>query len=292
VKKKKKAKDRMTSPSYLIVGAGCFGASTALALKKADPTAQITLVDRTPFPCPSAAAHDLNKIIRSEYEDPMYMRLALEAQALWRTDPLFTPYFHQTGIIFAGIEAPGRIVVDGYESILGKGNSPAVLLDAHDAQARFDGVFREGDWSEVTKCTWNPAAGWGDAEGALRAVIQAAVDLGVRYVQAAVERVGFDGDDGACSGVVTADGSQISAERVLLCTGAYTPWVLAESAPLKPEIHSGDRMVAAASVMCSFTVPEEERHKLASAPIIVHPMGEYPGMCPPGLTFSHTRILS
>ncbi|KAK2797394.1 hypothetical protein FQN50_009195 [Emmonsiellopsis sp. PD_5] len=270
----------MHETSYLIVGAGCFGASTALALKKSKLNANITLVDRTAFPCPSAAGHDLNKIIRAEYEDSMYMRLALEAQKQWLTDPVLKPYFHQTGIIFAGIEAPGQAVVDGYEKLLGKGNSPAVLLDPEDAKARFDGIFRDGDWAGVTKCTWNPLAGWGDAANALRSVIQAAVDIGVKYVQATATKVVFD-SLGRSSGITTLEGSEISADRILLCTGAYTPWLLAESAPDRPEIQVGDRMVAAASIMGAFKVPEDQGNKFSSCPIIVHPMGEYPAECIP-----------
>lgn len=265
----------MTSGQYLIVGAGCFGASTALALKKAHPDADITLVDRTAFPCPMAAAHDLNKIIRAEYEDPMYMRLALEAQEQWRSDTMLQPYFHQTGILFAGIEAPGKAVVNSYEKLLGEGNSPAVLLDPQEAKTRFDGIFRDGDWTGVTKCTWNPLAGWGDAANALQSVIQAAIDLGVKYVQGTATKVEFD-SGGRASGISTLEGSQLSADKVLLCTGAYTPWLLAQSAPERPEIHVGYRMVAAAAVMSSFKVPRDQKNKLINTPILIHPMGEYP----------------
>ncbi|KAI1777179.1 hypothetical protein F4818DRAFT_409453 [Hypoxylon cercidicola] len=71
-----------TSPSYLIVSAGCFGASTARALKKTYPNADVLVLDPAPFPNPTAAAHDFNKIIRAEYDDPSYMALALEAKEI------------------------------------------------------------------------------------------------------------------------------------------------------------------------------------------------------------------
>lgn len=264
----------MVSGDYLIVGAGCFGASTALALKKAEPEANVILVDRA-APSPSAAAHDLNKIIRAEYEDTMYMRLAIEAQEQWCTDPLLKSYYHETGILFAGIEGPGRTVINAYETILGSGNSPAILLDTEETKARFD-VFRGCDWSDVTKCTWNPHAGWGDAANALQAVIQAAIELGVKFIEGTVAKVNFD-SSGRTSGISTLEGLDISAGKVLLCTGAQTPWLLVESAPDRPEVHAGKRMVAAASVMCSFKIPDDQKPKLSSAPIIVHPMGEYPG---------------
>lgn len=93
--------------SYLVLGAGCFGVSSALSIKRTWPSASVTLVDRTEFPCPLTAAHDLNKIICAEYEDPVYMKLAIEVQSLWRTDPILKPYYHETGILFAGIAGPG-----------------------------------------------------------------------------------------------------------------------------------------------------------------------------------------
>lgn len=84
---------------YIIVGAGCFGASTAWAIKKSQPDAQVTLVDRTPFPCPFTTAHDINKIIRPEYADTAYMELALEAQDQWRTNPALKAYYLEISVI-------------------------------------------------------------------------------------------------------------------------------------------------------------------------------------------------
>jgi sarcosine oxidase/L-pipecolate oxidase len=102
---------------YVLVGAGCFGASTALYLKRTFPQKSVTLIDRTPFHNPSAAAHDLNKIIRAECEDKVYMKLALEGQWLWRSDPILKPYYHETGIIFAGIPGPGTTIVENYKAV-------------------------------------------------------------------------------------------------------------------------------------------------------------------------------
>lgn len=87
--------------TYLILGAGVFGVSTALHLarkhrKKSHDNAgegaaavTITLLDRTPLdssakkPRP-AASWDWNKAVRADYADPMYCGLALEAQGAWR----------------------------------------------------------------------------------------------------------------------------------------------------------------------------------------------------------------
>ena len=55
----------MATSDYFIVDAGCVGASTTLDIIDAEPSVAVTLVDRT-FPCLQAAAHDINKIIRSD----------------------------------------------------------------------------------------------------------------------------------------------------------------------------------------------------------------------------------
>lgn len=106
-----------SSKSYLFVGAGCFGASAALHLKQSDPLAEVTLLDRTPFPCPSATAHDLNKVIRADYEDLLYMELALEALKLWKTDPILRPFCNETGLIFAGTLEPGFKIIENYKKL-------------------------------------------------------------------------------------------------------------------------------------------------------------------------------
>lgn len=265
------------SSSFLLIGAGCFGASTALYLKRSNPSAHVILLDRTPFPCPTAAAHDLNQIIRAEYEDLSYMRLALEAQKLWRSDPLLKPYYHETGILFAGVAESGIKIIENYKSITG--SSPAELIDPEVAQARFGGIFRDADWEEVQKSTWNPRAGWGEAENALRSVIQAAVDLGVQYIAATVYQTSFDAF-GACVGAQTTDGQVLTAERTVLCTGAHTAQLIADSAPDRPELQVSGRLVAAAAVMGAFRVPENQMDKFQDAPIVVKPMGDHPGSFP------------
>src|SRR5687768_2949223 len=85
--------------SYIIVGAGNFGAAAALALITEDPEATILLVDTTPYPNPRAASHDINKIIRPDYADPTYMRLMAEAMPHWRTSPLYAPFYHEVGVM-------------------------------------------------------------------------------------------------------------------------------------------------------------------------------------------------
>ncbi|KAI1656413.1 sarcosine oxidase [Daldinia decipiens] len=269
----------------LIVGAGCFGASTAKFLKEADPGTDVILLDQAPFPDPAAAAHDLNKIIRAEYDDPMYMKLALEAKEAWsQADPIVTPFFHQTGALWSITAARTQTLVDNYETILGPGKSPLEILSLDETRTRFPllGSCRFEGGAE--QCILSPEAGWADAAGALQAVIEAAVNGGVRYEVGTAAKLEFD-PDGMCTGVSTTDGRTFPARRIVLSSGAYTPWLLAESAPETPDFHAGNRMKAAAVLMCLFKVPRGSTglDMFKDAPVIVHPYGDFPAECiPPG----------
>lgn len=157
-------------------------------------------------------------------------------------------------------------------------SSPAQLLDPNAAKARFGSIFRNSNWTGVEKCTYNPQAGWGDATAALQGVIQAAIDLGVEYRVATVAKVMFD-MHGACTGAETTNGELLTAVNTVLCAGAHIAKILADSAPDRPEMHVGKRLVAAAAAMGAFRVPEDEMGKFEDALVLVQPLGKYPGKC-------------
>lgn len=260
--------------SYLLVGAGCFGASTAYPLKRQYPTAKVTLIDRTPFPCPSAAAHDLNKIVRGVYEGLLYLKLALEAMNVWNSDPIFKPWFHNTGLLYASDATRGNTIIDNDKTHAGK--TSTIMLEPEAAKERFGGVFRDADWSLVSKCTYNPDADWADTEQALRIIIQASVDLGVEYVSATVSTITFDKDN-SCTGVRLSTGEELQADHTVLCTSAHTALLLAESAPERNEMQVDGRMVAAGGCMCLFKIPKDQMSKFQKAPAIIAAEADYPG---------------
>jgi sarcosine oxidase / L-pipecolate oxidase len=253
-------------PSYIIIGAGCFGASTALHLIITHPTSQVTLIDWTPFPNPSAAAHDLNKIIRADYPDITYMKLALEAQEQWRNDPLYSPFYHETGMLFAEDFGMGRESFSNYQALLGD-DCPAVMLDPEDARERFDGIFKDAEWTGVKKNFYNPKSGWGEAEKALSALIQAAIDRGVEYLVDGVSKLVIN-ETSVCIGVETSSGKTILADRIVLCAGAATALLIADSAPHNKSLQVNGRQVASAAVSCCVRVPESRRERFKDAPVM------------------------
>ena len=79
----------------LIVGAGCFGLSTAYHFLQSNQSSsegasrhliyKVTVLDAfTTLPAPDAASSDLSKIVRSSYSDKFYTQLAREGISLWK----------------------------------------------------------------------------------------------------------------------------------------------------------------------------------------------------------------
>ncbi|KAI0877796.1 sarcosine oxidase [Hypoxylon argillaceum] len=263
--------------SYLVVGAGVFGATTALELKRQFPEARVTLLDRVNFPSPSAASHDVNKIIRADYGDILYMKLALEAQTLWRTDPIYKPYYHETGMLYAENTGLGKSFIENYKTLGFQHASE--LISPPDAKERF-GAFKDANWTGVTDTYFNPKSAWGDGAGALKSVIEAAIDYGVEFKVAPVAKLSINSSKN-CVGVFLEDSTELQADKVIVAMGAWTPTFLAESAIDCESLLAGDRMIAAGAIQCCATVPPEHSDLFKNSPVMVNLMDHTIGECIP-----------
>lgn len=258
-----------TKADYLIIGAGVFGASTALHLSRQKPSSSILLIDRLPFPCPIAASHDINKAVRADYTDIFYCRLGIETLSRWNNDPLFKPYFHKSGMITIkpGVKSLGKRIIENFKK-LGV-EYEAEVFDPVEMKTRFDGLFAEGDFSHTDEVYWNPLSGWAEAARALEATIKAAVENGVRYVAASISELIMDDSGHRCKGVRTTDGQVFPADHIILSTGAGTAELIADSVPEKPELQVGRRITAAAVCEAAVDVTEEQREKYKHLPVFV-----------------------
>ncbi|KAI2472253.1 FAD dependent oxidoreductase [Annulohypoxylon bovei var. microspora] len=213
----------MAQSSYIIVGAGVFGTSTALHLITKFPGASVTLIDRNgPEDLKRVAASwDWNKVVRADYRDPVYCKLALDAQDVWRQDPLWAPFYHQTGIYWISQSGFSGEVIENYKK-LGRDTSGLSEVPVEQAKEEYGGLFREADYQGVKNVLINRTSGWADAKGALEKVTERAIELGVKFVRKETKGLEFDGE-GTCVGVTTADGERYEATHTILSTGAFTP---------------------------------------------------------------------
>ncbi|KIV91690.1 hypothetical protein PV10_06204 [Exophiala mesophila] len=276
----------MAGRSYLIIGAGVFGVSTAYHLIKKYPKASVTIVDRDAYDANSrvAASWDWNKVVRADYDDIIYCQLALEAQDIFKSDPLWKPYFHETGIYWMCRSDYAQEVVQNYKKLGRKADLSAVPVE--EARKLFGGLFEDADYTGVKEVLINKTSGWGAAGDCLRAVTRKCIELGVKYVVGDVVSLQFDGW-GNCSGAKTADGQVLTASHTVLCTGAYTPKLLEYSAKSSglSALRAGNRIVAGGITTGMTTLDDESYKRFAAMPVGVQgytaEQGPFIGSLPP-----------
>lgn len=254
--------------SYLIVGAGVFGVSTAYHLIKKYPDASVTIVDRDVFDADSrvAASWDWNKVVRADYDDLVYCKLGIEAQDVFKSDPLWKPYFHETGIFWMCRTDYAQDVIDNYKKLGRKADLAAVPIN--EARKLYGGLFEDADYTDVKEVLVNKTSGWAAAGDCLVAITREAIRLGVKYVTAEVSTLDFDGS-GRCQGVKTKDGRSLTASHVVLCTGAYTPKLLELSAQSSglDDLRAGPRIVAGGITTGMTKLDDESYGRFASMPV-------------------------
>lgn len=232
--------------SYLIVGAGVFGVSTAYYLIQKYPNASITIVDRNAYDADDrvAASWDWNKVVRADYDDIVYCKMGIEAQDIFKSDPLWKPFFHETGIYWMCRSDYAQEVIDNYKKLGRTADLAAVPIE--EARKLYGGLFEDADYTDVKEVLVNKTSGWAAAGDCLQAVTRKCLELGVKYVTAEVSTLQFDNNK-RCTGLRTTNGEVISATHTLLCTGAFTPTLLEFSAEKTGinALRAEDRIVAA-----------------------------------------------
>lgn len=226
--------------SILIIGAGTWGTSTALHLTRRGYT-NVTVLDPYPVPSSISAGNDTNKVISSgQYsnrKDEIEVNEILGDQAFegWTKDPLFQPYYHDSGLLMSactqnGLDRLGVRVRPEDCSSLAKISTPEEfqkLAPPGVLQGEFPG------WKGYFAKT---GAGWAQARDALVAAAREAQRLGAKFVtgnpQGKVITLIFENND--VRGAVTADGKIWHAEQTILCAGANAGQFLDFKQQLRP----------------------------------------------------------
>jgi sarcosine oxidase/L-pipecolate oxidase len=251
--------------SYLIIGAGNFGAATALSLIKQEGTTKVTLVDTTQFPNPRAASHDVNKIVRDDYPDKLYMQMLKKAMPMWRNDELYKTWYHEVGMLRADPSDFGEESMAAYKE-MGIPND-SHFLTVKEVRERWNGSFATANFDGLEKILYNPTVGFAVADKALGAVVQEAVDQGVEYVLGVMTKLNI-GATGKCTGVTLQSGETLHADKILLATGARTAALLAQGAPEHPQLQAGNRLLATGAVSFYARVQGAQKEKLSPIPVL------------------------
>lgn len=215
--------DLSKDASILIVGTGTFGLSTAVHLARRGYT-NIQCLDKWAYPSPDSAGYDINKIIGMRNDTPLAARTSREAFAAWQ-EPLFKEVFHQVGLITSATNVEATEYCKGaYKSWIECGEEENVVWleekkDFHDLvpQLRDGGV---DGWRGF----FHKRAGWAHARDAMKVMGDEAKKMGVRFAtgkEATMEKLLLDAA-GEAVGIIAVDGTEWKAERIVLCTGAWS----------------------------------------------------------------------
>ncbi|KAI0396547.1 DAO-domain-containing protein [Xylariaceae sp. FL0594] len=290
--------------SILIIGSGVFGLSTALALTRRPeipPDTPITVVDRSPepgvFPARDASSIDSSRIIRADYADPAYTRLAAEAQNHWRRDPEDPESlggggrYSESGLLLAAElgDDGATLRPDGKPTGLGytKRSWVNALMLAH-AEGRPLSTVRllphplvikrvtgtDGEWAD-----WgylNQAAGWADAEKSMDWLYKKVVETGrVDFINGTVEALNTEvetqsqeegeagnnkAQDHRVTGARLSDGRSLSADLVIMAAGAWSPSL----------VDLSGQAIATGQCVAYLRLTEDEQAKLANMPVCLN----------------------
>jgi glycine/D-amino acid oxidase-like deaminating enzyme len=209
-----------------VVGAGIFGVTAALALRRRG--ARVTLVDPGPLPHPLAESTDISKAVRLDYgADDAYlawMESALEGWRRWNA-AWETPLFHEVGVTFLARApmAPGGFEHESFLRLTARGHAPE-RLDAAAIRARFPawstGAYVDG--------YWNRLGGYAESGRVVERLLREAEAAGVRLLERhTFERLHEQGS--RVAGIVTREGGVLPADRVVVAAGSWTqhllPWL-------------------------------------------------------------------
>lgn len=244
----------------LIVGAGVFGLSTALELELRGYE-NVVVADRHPPPVPDGSSVDVSRVIRTDYADDLYHRMAREAYRLWK-EGIFRECFHETGFVMLA-EQRGENYLD---KALEVNEAQGVVLDnypdANDVRQKYPSLQAKLDG---LRAVHNPNGGWADAEGAIRKLADECIKAGVAFVTGpggTVTSLEYRTKDGKeqVAGVDVASGGRIEADQVILCTGAWTNRLI----PLSHATSASGQPVG------FINLTEEEAARLDRVPVMIN----------------------
>ncbi|KAL7622160.1 hypothetical protein AAE478_007662 [Parahypoxylon ruwenzoriense] len=291
--------------SILIIGAGVFGLSTALALTKRAEFASstITILDRSPepgvFPARDASSIDSSRIIRSDYADLAYAALAAEAQAHWRqhlTHPRTTNpkdafggegRYAESGFVLAGDAGPltredGSCTGIAYAKkswvnalalaqAEGRSLSSIHMLAAPKTIAMVSGTRGEfADWGYL-----NDVAGWADAEASMRFMYERVAATGrVTFINGTAESLlttetsnSAGSNSNQPTEPPTVTGARLKEDGRTLTADLV---IVAAGAWTPKLVDLSSQAVATGQVLGYIDITEEEQRKLEKIPILLN----------------------
>ncbi|KAJ5226516.1 fructosyl amine:oxygen oxidoreductase [Penicillium chermesinum] len=205
----------------------------------------------------------------------------------WKTDPVFQPYFHETGVIVSG-HTPALIQHIREEEIDSSDAEFTALKTADDFRKTMPPGVLTGEFPGWKGWFGRTGAGWIHARKAMISAYTEAQRLGVNFITGTPvgQVVSLVYDHGDVTGAQTADGVVHQAQHTILAAGAGSDRLLDFEKQLRPTAWtlSHIRMTPEEAALYKnlpvlfniakgfFMEPDEDKHELKIC-------DEHPGYC-------------
>ncbi|KAI8973989.1 FAD dependent oxidoreductase [Trametes punicea] len=227
----------------VIVGAGCFGLSTAYHLLK------------RVFPAPDAASTDLNKIVRSSYADIYYTRLAREAISAWKNTEDWGDTYHEYCNVWS------VLLSSTYENDVALGARIEYLAGPEAVRKVFPPSVSISV-PEHARGYLNRDGGWAYASQGISRMMDKVIALGGKIVPGKpVEEL--TKNNGTTTGVRCQDGSVLEADLVVLSAGSWT-------ASAFPELSLQEQCLATGQCVAMLQLTPEEGDMYRDCPVYLN----------------------
>lgn len=240
--------------------------STALSLSKRHPDSEITLVEASPtIPNPHGSSVDTSRIVRADYANGAYSRLAAAAIQRWRsTDWGREGRYTQNGLLLvypAHSASAKEYARKSYANVRQIEGDNVVFLPSKEDVLGVVPAY--GETLDVAGGYVNWGSGWSDAAASVRfAKEQLDRDGKVVFRTGDVQRVLHDssGAKPRATGVALADGSVLTADLVVLAAGAWTPKL----------VDLRGKAVATGQAIAYIKISDAEQRELENLPTILN----------------------
>ncbi|MCG8604475.1 FAD-dependent oxidoreductase [bacterium] len=220
----------MTKHDFVIIGAGIFGITAAIELRKQNHSVGILNPDTIPHPF--AASTDISKAVRMEYgTDIAYMEMVEVSIQGWRAwnEQFDDTLYHEVGFLLVCREpldaASQSFEAASFENLMRRGYHPE-RLDSSALSRRFPAF----DSSRYVDGFYNPVAGYAEAARVVETLAAFAQQLGVKIYlgQTAEELVQTKG---RVIAVKTREDERFATGHAVVCAGPHTPYLIPDLKP-------------------------------------------------------------
>ncbi|KAI5204439.1 fructosyl amino acid oxidase [Aureobasidium subglaciale] len=248
--------------SIVIVGAGVFGLSTALELKRRGYS-DITILDRHLPPVPDGSSVDISRIVRPDYADDFYARMGVAALEVWQEE--YPAFFHRSGLLCAqsGREFGNAYLKEARDNLERIGCKASLwAFTGKEATERYPGIH--GDLSQ-TSGYCNLDAGWVNAAGSIKHLASLCEKASINFLSGSrgtvTELISTEtAGRKTITCVRTANGEDTSADTVILATGAWTPHL----------IGAGNRFLSTGQPVGYMELTPKEAVEMRGGPVMIN----------------------